>query len=128
MNNATTSDLRGLPGLPCDAEGPVFSAPWQAQAFAMVLALHERGAITWSEWAAELSRAIASAQEAGDADLGDTYYVHWVDALESLLLRKRLASHDQLHALEHAWERAAERTPHGQPIELLEEERSLAHG
>lgn len=119
-------DLHGLPGLPKDADGPVFSAPWQAQAFAMTLALHERGLFSWTEWAQALSQAIARAQAAGDPDLGDTYYRHWLDALETLLLTKGLAHADTLHALEHAWEDAAERTPHGQTIELLPEERALA--
>lgn len=118
--------LPDLPGLPQDANGPVFSAPWQAQAFAMTLALHERGLFSWGEWAQALSQAIARAQAAGDPDLGDTYYRHWLDALETLLLAKGLAQTDTLHALEHAWEDAAERTPHGQTIELRPEERALA--
>jgi nitrile hydratase accessory protein len=115
-----------LPGLPQDDAGPVFSAPWQAQAFAMTLVLHERGLFTWSEWAQALSQAIARAQAAGDPDLGDTYYRHWLDALETLLQAKGLARAETLHALEHAWEDAAERTPHGQPVELLPHEIALA--
>ena len=113
-----------LPGLPQDDAGPVFSAPWQAQAFAMTLALHERGLFSWGEWAQALSQAIARAQ--GDPDLGDTYYHHWLDALETLLQAKGLASAATLHALEHAWEDAAERTPHGQTIQLSPQERALA--
>jgi nitrile hydratase accessory protein len=72
-----------LPGLPRDDSGPVFKAPWQAQAFALALALHERGAFTWPEWAAALTAAIRRAQAAGDPDTGDTYYQHWLDALET---------------------------------------------
>lgn len=120
--------LHELPGLPRDADGPVFNAPWQAQAFAMTLALHERGVFSWGEWATALADAIATAQASGDADLGDTYYTHWLNALEDLVLRKGLAQHEQLHALEHAWQRAAERTPHGQAIELNGDERALARG
>lgn len=115
-----------LPGLPRDEQGPVFSAPWQAQAFALALALHERGVFTWPEWAAALTEAIRHAQAAGDPDHGDTYYQHWLDALEGLVIGKGLADADRLHALEHAWEAAAQRTPHGQPIELTETERALA--
>ena len=115
-----------LPLLPRDEQGPVFRAPWEAQAFAMALALHEGGAFTWPEWAAALTEAIRRAQAAGDADLGDTYYQHWLDALEQLVIDKGLASADRLHALEHAWEAAALRTPHGRPIELTDAERALA--
>jgi len=124
----TTPPACDLPGLPQDDAGPVFSAPWQAQAFAMTLALHERGLFSWSEWAQALSQAITRAQASGDPDLGDTYYRHWLDALETLLQAKGLASATTLHALEHAWEDAAERTPHGHTIELLPQERALARG
>ncbi|MCC6777926.1 MAG: nitrile hydratase accessory protein, partial [Hyphomicrobiales bacterium] len=44
-----------MPGVPVDAEGPVFREPWEAQAFAMTLALYERGVFTWPEWAATLA-------------------------------------------------------------------------
>jgi nitrile hydratase accessory protein len=115
-----------LPGQPRDEHGPVFRAPWEAQAFAMALALHERSLFTWPEWAAALTAAIKRAQAAGDPDLGATYYRHWLDALESLVIAKGLADADRLHALEHAWEAAAERTPHGQPIELDAAELALA--
>lgn len=115
-----------LPGLPRDEQGPVFSAPWQAQAFALALALHERGAFSWTDWATALSDAIRRAQAAGDPDHGDTYYRHWLDALETLVIDRGLADAERLHALEHAWEAAAERTPHGQPIELSDAEKALA--
>ena len=64
---------------------PVFNEPWEARAFAMTLALHERGVFTWPQWADALSRQITQAHAAGDADLGDTYYQHWLRALESLV-------------------------------------------
>ena len=45
--------------------GPVFREPWEAQAFAMTLALYERGLFTWPEWAATLAEEIKRAQAAG---------------------------------------------------------------
>src|ERR1700733_7829961 len=77
-----------VPSIPCDAEGPVFREPWEAQAFAMALALHERGIFTWSEWADALSSEIKRAQAAGDPDTGETYYRHWLAALERLIAVK----------------------------------------
>jgi nitrile hydratase accessory protein len=73
-------------GIPRDAEGPVFREPWEAQAFAMTLALHRRGLFTWPEWAAALGAEIKRAQAAGDPDTGETYYRHWLNALETLAL------------------------------------------
>lgn len=110
------------PGMPRDADGPVFSAPWEAQAFAMTLALHERGLFTWPEWAEALAAQIAEAQAAGDPDTGQTYYLHWLAALEKLVASKGASSGDELARYRHAWEHAAGRTPHGQPIELRGED------
>ena len=110
--------LDALPGLPRDAEGPVFEAPWQAHAFAMTLSLHERGVFTWSEWATALSEEIRSAQWARDSDRGDTYYLHWLKALEALVSRKGVTSNVELARYERAWRNAAQRTVHGAPIVL----------
>ena len=110
--------LEILPAIPRDESGPVFAEPWQAQAFAMTVALHERGLFTWPEWAAALSQAIKAAQSHGDADLGDTYYEHWLAALESLIAAKGVATAATLQTTAAAWDRAARATPHGQPIEL----------
>jgi nitrile hydratase accessory protein len=85
MMPETPPELQGLQGMPRDADSPVFNEPWEARAFAMVLALHQRGLFTWPQWAAALSHQISQAQAAGDADLGDTYYQHWLLALESLV-------------------------------------------
>ncbi len=107
-----------VPSIPRDADGPVFREPWEAQAFAMTLALHERGVFTWSEWAAALGAEIKRAQGAGDPDTGETYYLHWLAALERLVAEKGVTTGDTLARIKHAWEHACERTPHGEPIEL----------
>ena len=110
--------IPALPELPRDAAGPVFGEPWEAQAFAMALVLHERGLFTWSEWVAALAAEIKAAQAAGDPDRGNTYYQHWLNALERLVRDKNVASADLLARYHEAWRRAAERTPHGTPIQL----------
>ena len=111
-----------LPGMPHDGGEPVFAEPWQAQAFAMALALHQRGLFTWIEWAETLAQQITAAQAAGDADLGDTYYRHWLAALEALVAAKGASTSEALARTRDAWDHAAERTPHGQPIELRPED------
>lgn len=110
--------LEILPATMRNESGPVFAEPWQAQAFAMTVALHERGLFSWPEWAAALSQAIKTAQAHGDADLGDTYYEHWLTALETLVAAKGIATSAALQETAAAWDRAAHATPHGQPIEL----------
>ena len=115
---AAAHATRALPDLPCDAEGPVFREPWEAQAFAMALALHERGVFTWTEWAATLAEEIKRAQAKGDPDTGETYYRHWLATLEGLIAAKGVASSETQHRYRDAWDHAADRTPHGAPIEL----------
>lgn len=111
----------GGPGLAAagpPGEGRVFAEPWEAQAFALAVALHHGGLFGWDEFAAALGAQIAAAQRAGDPDTGATYYRHWVAALECILERTGIAGGDALAACREAWARAARRTPHGSPIEL----------
>jgi nitrile hydratase accessory protein len=113
------SELRDtLPQLLRDDEGPVFRAPWEAQAFAMTLTLYERGLFSWKEWADALAQAISNAQAAGDPDTGENYYLHWLDALETITKKKELVTGELLAQRKQEWDEAARRTPHGKPIEL----------
>jgi nitrile hydratase accessory protein len=116
------ADAALLHGQPRDDDGPVFRAPWEAQAFAMAVSLHQQGLFTWTEWASALGRRIAAAQAAGDPDLGDTYYLHWLDALEELVATKGASTAAELQRHREAWNRAAHRTPHGRQIELRPED------
>ncbi|MBX2826125.1 MAG: nitrile hydratase accessory protein [Gammaproteobacteria bacterium] len=110
--------LTELPSIPQHNDGPVFNAPWEAEAFAMTLTLYEQGVFTWKEWAAELSLQISAAQSRGDPDLGDTYYLHWLAALEAMVVRKKIGDNESLAGLYQDWSDAAQSTPHGQPITL----------
>lgn len=118
MTKPTTRDLSTLPGMQWQDDGPVFNAPWQAQAFALTLKLHEQGYFTWPEWADALAAAITAAQAQGDPDLGDTYYEHWLSALEQLVQSKDLTNATELAERKSLWDKAVRNTPHGQPIRL----------
>ena len=72
-----------------DAASP-FDAPWQAQAFAMVVQLAENGVFSWPEWVA----AFAAEPESD----GRSYYERWLAAAEKLMVAKGLTSFDQLAA------------------------------
>jgi nitrile hydratase accessory protein len=113
---------QAVPSIPCDAEGPVFREPWEAQAFAMALALYDRGLFAWPEWAAILGDEIKKAQAAGDPDTGETYYTHWLNALERIVAEKGVTDAPTLRRYHDAWDHAADRTPHGAPIELKPED------
>jgi len=115
---ATRRATDAIPSIPRDADGPVFREPWQAQAFAMALALHARGLFTWPEWAAMLTEEIRRAQAEGDPDTGETYYLHWLATLERIVAAKSVATAATLARYRAAWDHAADRTPHGAPIAL----------
>ena len=119
---AARDATNAVPSIPRDADGPVFREPWEAQAFAMALALHARGVFTWHEWAAALADEIKSAQASGDPDTGETYYRHWLATLERLIATKGVTTTDTMHRYRDAWDHAADRTPHGSPIELRPED------
>ena len=111
-----------VPGIPRDAEGPVFREPWEAQAFAMALALHERGLFTWTEWAATLGRR-------DQARAGRRRSRHRRDllpplarALERWSPRRASPTPRRCARYRDAWDHAADRTPHGKPIELRRED------
>ena len=104
-------NLSDTPMLPKDHEGPVFAEPWEAQAFAMAVKLHERGVFTWGEWAETLGAELHAHAER-------PYYESWLAALEKLVEAKGVMSDPERHARIDAWDRAAKATPHGQPIIL----------
>jgi nitrile hydratase accessory protein len=119
---ATRGIAEALPDIPRGAEGPVFREPWEAQAFAMTLALFDRGLFTWPEWAAMLGAEIQRARAKGDPDTGETYYRHWLAALERMVAEKGVTDGPTLARFRDAWDHAADRTPHGMPIELRPED------
>lgn len=105
------ADFTQLPGIALTDGEPIFNEPWEAQAFAMVVNLHQRGAFEWSEWAECLSEQIHSGEER-------SYYQHWLTALETIADKKNLASTAALQSRKQAWHDAAACTPHGDPITL----------
>ena len=119
---ATRLAMNAVRGIPRDRDGPVFREPWEAQAFAMAVTLQVRGLFTWSEWAAALGEEIKRAQAAGDPDTGETYYRHWLATLERMVAQKGVTDPETLARYRDAWDRAADRTPHGTPIELQVED------
>ena len=111
--------LAALPRLPRDEGGPVFSEPWQAQAFALAVKLSEHGHFTWKEWANVLADELKVAASRGEYDDGSHYYEHWLAALERLVAAKGLSDRAAMLARKEAWADAYRHTPHGKPVELI---------
>ena len=120
-DSKTDVALAAVNTIPRNELGPVFNAPWEAEAFAMTLSLYEKGVFTWPQWANVLAGEISRAQAAGDPDLGDTYYHHWLAALERIVVEQGITDQQRLAGLYDDWNKAALSTPHGQPIVLTDE-------
>ena len=116
--DADAERLAVLPLLPRDEDGPVFAAPWQAQAFALAVKLSEQGHFTWKEWAAALAAELQAAERRGEPDDGSRYYEYWLAALERLVQEKGLMDSASLVERKEAWADAYRHTPHGKPVEL----------
>ncbi|MEO9652103.1 MAG: nitrile hydratase accessory protein [Roseobacter sp.] len=113
------SDLKKTPHLPHDEAGPVFNAPWEAKAFAMTIDLYKHGVFEWSDWCTTLSKEISAAQAAGDPDLGDTYYNHWLNALEKIVTAKNVTDSHKLLAAKEDWRAADEHRAFGEAPVLV---------
>jgi nitrile hydratase accessory protein len=126
--DATTAErVAALPRLPRDSGGPVFAEPWQAQAFALAVKLSEQGHFTWKERAAALADELKAAENRGEPDDGMRYYVHWLAALERLVVEKGLTDREAMRERKDAWTEAYRHTPHGQPVELRGSDRQHKH-
>jgi nitrile hydratase accessory protein len=101
--------------LPAEETVPVFAAPWEASAFAMVLALHRAGHFEWGEWVELLAAEIGSAEP---DPTGKLYYECWTRALEKLLGWLGLLTEEEIDARSQAWRAAYLATPHGHEVLL----------
>ncbi len=115
-----TVPMSAAPGLPIDADEPVFHAPWQAKAFAMTVSLHAAGVFEWSEWtevfSSVLNQTPTPENDAQSAAYAEAYYTAWQEALETLISAHDIAPRETLATAAETWKRAAEATPHGTPI------------
>lgn len=115
MVRATAPADASLPALPADDEGPVFREPWEAQAFALVLDLYDRGHFDWPEWVELLSAEIAAAEARGEVDRGERYYLHWLAALEKLVAAKGWSSAEAIARRKAEWAQADAERGFGEP-------------
>jgi nitrile hydratase accessory protein len=88
-----------------------FDEPWQAQLFALTVALNEAGRFSWSEWAEVFGPRVQGESAAH-------YWEVWSEALVVLLEGKGIADASEVVAMTERWQAAARATPHGQPIVL----------
>lgn len=73
---------------------PVFQAPWEARAFALVNQLTTEQVYSWSEWTDRFVEEISAAE--AESSNNSSYYERWVQACEKLLLSKGILDIDSI--------------------------------
>lgn len=100
------------------ADGPPFSEPWQARAFALAVHLYQSGQFAWSEWVETFSWQITAFPARAGECTNDTYYRQWLGALEEIMAAKGLVDPAASRTRQGEWRIAYLNTPHGQPVSL----------
>lgn len=126
MNTTPHSDYATL-GLPLDSEGPVFEHPWQAQAFSLVVHLHQAGYFSWAQWVQVFSDQIRATPAQPGESVNNAYFRQWSDAMETLVETLGLCGRDTISQRADEWCRAYLNTPHGEPVNLMNASCPPAH-
>ena len=79
--------------IPLTDGNEVFSAPWHCELFALTISLYEKKVFDWTLWTTELGNKLKD-RPVGMADDLDFYYGSWLEALEELILSKKMAYRD----------------------------------
>ncbi|WP_062381295.1 nitrile hydratase accessory protein [Pseudomonas abietaniphila] len=117
--NASTPHIPAMAGLSLDKEGPVFDKPWQAQAFSLLVHLHQTGLFPWNEWVQTFSDEIKASPAQPGESVNDAYYRQWLAAMESMVTTLGLTGIEDITRRTEQWQQAYLNTPHGQPVTLL---------
>ncbi|MEM8809916.1 MAG: nitrile hydratase accessory protein [Cyanobacteria bacterium P01_G01_bin.38] len=83
-----------MPKYPKGEHEPVFQAPWEAKAFAIVNQLTSAQHWSWPEWTDTFAQEISAAES--DATDTSTYYERWVKVCETLLIEKGILDSDAI--------------------------------
>ncbi len=97
-----------------------FDEPWQAQLFALTVALNEAGHFRWADWTAAFGATLKRRGAGRAQDGGADYYDAWLETLERLLDARGHAPAAEAARTKAAWEAAYLATPHGQPVRLAD--------
>lgn len=95
-----------------------FDDPWQAQIFALTVALSDAGHFSWHDWTVAFGATLKRHGAERALDGGADYFNAWLETLEGFLNDRGLAETGEALRVRHMWEKAYLSTPHGQPVRL----------
>lgn len=97
-----------------------FDDPWQAQIFALTVALSDAGHFSWHDWTVAFGATLKRHGAERALDGGADYFNAWLETLEAFLNERGLAHAGEALRVRHQWEQAYLSTPHGQPVRLAD--------
>ncbi len=118
LKDNNLNQLIGIVAARLDTDVDLIASSSRKRTVALAVCLSEAGWFTWPEWVRIFSQEIKAAQKRSDPDLGDTYYQHWLNALEQICAAKGRVGCEDLRRRKATWRRAYLNTPHGQPVAL----------
>ena len=80
--------------IPLPQGNEVFSAPWHCELFAITISLHQKKVFDWALWTAALGNKLKDKSVSMEDDL-DYFYDSWLEALEELILSKKMTYRDE---------------------------------
>jgi len=108
--------------------GPAFSAPWQAEAFALTMQLSRAGHFAWAEWVGVFSSEITTSPQEEGEDTNTAYYRQWLQALEKIIGYRGMTTDDEVADYQEHWRRSYFHTEHGKPVNFRKELAPIPHG
>ena len=100
MSGAVDPAISGTEGLPRRNGELVFTAPWQARAFGVAVALCREQGIEWDAFRTRLIEEIGAWEREHGAGAGGDwdYYEHWLASLERLVLELKIVDRAEVEA------------------------------
>jgi len=97
----------------------VFQNPWHSQLFAITVQLSEKGNFSWKEFVKVFGENLKKERlHTKNLDGSDDYFTCWLNALEEILIEKKISNQNTLNLLKEGWTQAYLSTPHGKPVNI----------
>ena len=96
-----------------------FQNPWHSQLFAITVQLSEKGNFSWKEFVEVFGESLKKQRSLSKKlDGSNDYFSCWLNALEEILIIKKISNQKTLMILKEDWTQAYLSTPHGKPVNI----------
>ncbi len=97
----------------------VFQNPWHGQLFAITVQMSEKGNFSWKQFVEVFGDSLKKQRSLSkNLDGSNDYFSCWLNALEEILIIKKISDKDTLMLLKEDWTQAYLSTPHGKLVNI----------